>query len=89
MALAKIASGEPIAAKPAPFLNAIDEVLAEPSSNPGRKTFAPMIWPTFEREEIKQRVANFRAHQQKLTHEPEDFYLQTMAKALSPIKHRS
>ena len=73
--------------RPPAFLNALEEALAEPPSNPVQKTFAPMTSPASEREEIKQRVANFRAQQQK--REREDFYLRTMAKALSPIKNDS
>ncbi len=87
MALAKSAREEPISVRPPAFLNALEEALAEPPSNPVQKTFAPMTSPASEREEIKQRVANFRAQQQK--REREDFYLRTMAKALSPIKNDS
>ena len=33
-----------------------------------------------ERDEIKQRLANFKAHQLKLKTEREDYYLQTMTR---------
>jgi hypothetical protein len=46
---------------------------------------APMTRPTSEREEILRRVSNFRAHQEKMTREREDYYLQTKAKMLAII----
>ena len=88
MALAKSARDE-AAAGPTPFLNAVEEALAAPNSSPIQKTFAPIVWPAYGREEIKRRVANFGAHQKKMTREREDFYLQTMARVLAPIKNRS
>jgi hypothetical protein len=89
MALAKSARDGAAAARPTPFLNAVEQTLAAPNSNPIQKTFAPIVLPAYGREEIKQRVANFSAHQKKMTREREDFYLQTMAKVLAPIKNRS
>jgi hypothetical protein len=46
---------------------------------------APMIWPTSQRDEILQRVSNFRAHQEKMAREREDYYLQAKAKMLAAI----
>jgi hypothetical protein len=43
--------------------------------------FAPMIWPISEREEIKQRVASFKAIQQRVQREREDYCARTLAKA--------
>jgi len=43
----------------------------------------PTVWPTSERDEIRQRVNNFRAHQQKMTREREDYYLQIKARMLA------
>ena len=40
--------------------------------------------PTSERDEIRKRVSNFRAHQEKMAREREDFYLQVKAKMMSP-----
>jgi hypothetical protein len=45
----------------------------------------PMTWPRSERDEILQRVSNFRTHQQKMAREREDYYLQAKAKMLSAI----
>ena len=44
---------------------------------------APMTWLTSERDEILQRVSNFRAHQEKMAREREDYYLQAKAKMLA------
>jgi hypothetical protein len=38
------------------------------------------------REEIKQRVAGFRAHQEKLRREREDYYLETTAKTRAMLR---
>ena len=40
----------------------------------------PLTLPLSEREEIKQRLANFRAHQLRMQAEREDYYLQTMTR---------
>ena len=42
------------------------------------------ITPASERDEIRQRVNNFKAHQQKVAREREDYYLQMKAKMLAP-----
>jgi hypothetical protein len=38
-----------------------------------------------ERDEIRQRVSNFKAHQQKMAREREDYYLQVKARMLSSL----
>jgi hypothetical protein len=40
--------------------------------------------PVSERDEIRKHVSNFRAHQEKMAKEREDFYLQAKAKMMSP-----
>jgi hypothetical protein len=44
-----------------------------------------MTWPAFARDEVTQRVANFKAHQKRMQSEREDYYLQTMARARAVI----
>ncbi len=39
--------------------------------------------PTSERDEILRRVSNFRAHQEKVAREREDYYSQARAKMLA------
>ena len=38
-----------------------------------------------ERDEIRQRVSNFKAHQQKMAREREDYYLQVKARMLASL----
>jgi hypothetical protein len=40
----------------------------------------PLTLPPSERDEIKQRLANFKAHQLRMQAEREDYYLQTMTR---------
>jgi hypothetical protein len=42
------------------------------------------ITPASERDEIRQRVSNFKAHQEKMARRREDYYLQMKAKMLAP-----
>jgi hypothetical protein len=44
----------------------------------------PAITPASERDEIRQRVNNFKAHQQKVAREREDYYQQIKAKMTAP-----
>jgi hypothetical protein len=55
------------------------------TSRPVPLSAAPMPRPTSERDEILRRVSNFRAHQEKMTREREDYYSQTKAKMLATI----
>jgi hypothetical protein len=47
-------------------------------------TVAPIVLPASESDEIRQRVSNFKAHQEKMTREREDYYLQVKARMLAP-----
>lgn len=75
MAFAKSVKGETV--KPEIPMALIDEALAP--QPPGSARLTPMVWPTSGREEIKQRVANFKAHQARVQREREDYYERTMA----------
>jgi hypothetical protein len=41
--------------------------------------------PASERDEIRQRVSKFKAHQEKMAREREDYYLQVKARMLSSV----
>lgn len=41
----------------------------------------PLSWDTSEREHIASRIQNFRAHQERMRREREDFYSRTMQRA--------
>jgi hypothetical protein len=64
-----ILAQEPIAPDPIP-----EETNAWPARLP------PMTLPPSERDEIKQRLANFKALQLRMKSEREDYYLQTMTR---------
>jgi hypothetical protein len=49
-------------------------------------TIAPIVRPTSERDEIRKRVDNFKAHQDKIARDRENYYLQVRAKKmLAPV----
>jgi len=48
----------------------------------------PMQWRPLSRDEIKQRVATFKAHQQKFEREREDYCLQTLARTRAALEQR-
>jgi hypothetical protein len=78
-----------------PVLATLDAVLADefaapsplpvtPSPTPEPTTWPtrllPMTVPPSERDEIKQRLANFKAHQLRMQTERETYYSETMAR---------
>ena len=82
------AKAEIVPADP-PVLATVEAVLAQepiaPSPQPAETNawpakLPPLTLPPSERDEIKQRLANFKAHQLKMQAEREDYYLQTMAR---------
>ena len=58
--------------------------LPEPKTWPAR--LPPMTVPPSERDEIKQRLANFKAHQSRMQAEREDYYLQTMTRTRAMLE---
>ena len=81
--LEAVLAEEPTAPSPLPeapsLLPEPPSPIPEPKTWPAR--LPPMTLPPSERHEIKQRVANFKAHQLKMQAEREDYYSQTMARA--------
>ena len=51
-----------------------------PNQRLGLARLPAMTVPPSERDEIKQRLANFKAHQLRMQAEREDYYLQTMTR---------
>src|SRR3954466_10253191 len=49
-------------------------------SSPGKPSESEMPWRSPVREEITQRVAGFKAHQEKMRREREDYYQETIAR---------
>ena len=70
---------QPIADLPV-ALRMAEQALAD-TSKPIPPT--PTVRPGSERDEIRQRVNNFRAHQEKMAREREDYYLQMKARMLA------
>jgi hypothetical protein len=68
----------------APVVRTAEQALAD-TSKPIPAAITPMTWPTSERDEIPERVSNFRAHQETMAREREDYYLQVKAKMLAGI----
>jgi hypothetical protein len=62
----------------------VEQPLADTSKPiPSSAAITSMTWPMLDRDEIRQRVGNFRIHQEKFAREREDYYLQTRAKMLA------
>ena len=61
-------------------LVAIEQTL-KVEERPPRTSFAPMNWPASEREEIKRRVAKFKAHQLRMQNERDAYFVRTMMQA--------
>ncbi len=72
---------QPIAGLPV-ALRMAEQALADTS-----KPIQPPISLTLasERDEIRQRVSNFKAHQEKMAREREDYYLQVKARMLASV----
>jgi hypothetical protein len=75
--------------KPAPDLaiavKTAEQALAEtpkPVAPPANIT--PTVFPTSVRDEVRQCVSKFRAHQEKMAREREDHYLQIKARMMPP-----
>ncbi len=79
MAFAREVQRRPIPDLPVAIRTA-EQALAD-TSKPIPPT--PTVRPGSERDEIRQRVNNFRAHQEKMAREREDYYLQTKARMLA------
>jgi hypothetical protein len=87
MAFVKSVEGpkdKPVMTPPAVLL----EALAEPSRPNATKTIAPPSDRLSERDEIMRRVLSFKAHQEKMAREREDYCSRTIAKVRAIIENR-
>ena len=84
MTFAKSVEIEAVLANPR-VVATVKNALAEPPKSP-RDGFAPMTWPASERDEIKRRLASFKAHQLRLQNEREDYYSKTMIRTRAIIE---
>jgi len=86
MAFAKdVSRRQPVADLPVAMRTA-EQALADTSKPiPPPATIVPTMLPASERDEIRQRVSNFKAHQEKIAREREDYYLQVKARMLASV----
>jgi hypothetical protein len=75
--LAEPTTQSPLPEVPSPLPGA-PSPLSEPTTWPTR--LPPLTLPPSERDEIKQRLTNFKTHQLRMQAERESFYGQTMAR---------
>ena len=64
--------------QPAPTVSDHAHVASDETAEPPR--LEPMKWGGSEREEIRKRIATFKAHQQRFTREREDYALSTLTR---------
>ena len=84
MAFVKDVKREPIPDLSA-AMTTVEQALADTSKPDLSRAVMPIARPTSERDEIRQRISNFKAHQEKMAREREDYYLQVKAKMLAPV----
>jgi hypothetical protein len=72
--------------QPAPTVSEHAHVVSNETAEQPR--LEPMKWGGSEREEIRRRVANFKAHQQRFTKEREDYAASTLIRVQGG-RHRS
>src|ERR1700716_3425961 len=72
--------------QPAPTVSKPAHVMSHETAEQAR--LEPMKWGGSEREEIRQRVANFKAHQQRFTKERKDYAASTLIRVQGG-RHRS
>jgi len=59
---------------------------SRPLKSMDRASTSQMTWRSPAREEITQRVAGFKAHQEKMRREREDYYRETIAKTRALLR---
>ena len=85
MAFARDVKRQPIPDLPVAMRTAEQALVDTPNPVDQAATIAPIVRPTSERDAIRQRVDNFKTHQEKIAREREDYYLQVKAKMLAPV----
>jgi hypothetical protein len=54
-----------------------------PESPRPRSPIPTIVWSVSERDQIQKRVSDFRAHQEKIKREREDYYAQVKARMMA------
>jgi hypothetical protein len=84
MALAKGVKPEPISDVQA-AMRSVEQALADTPKPVGSLTALPSILARSESDEIRQRVSNFKAHQEKMARDREDYYSQIKARMMASV----
>jgi hypothetical protein len=84
MAFAKDVRPQPISDPPIAMKIAEQALADTPIPVEPPVAIVPIVWTTRERDEIQERVNNFRVHQEKIAREREDYYLQMKARMMTP-----
>jgi hypothetical protein len=69
--------------QPVPTVSGPSKVVSDETTEQPR--LEPMKWDGSAREEIRQRIATFKAHQQRFTREREDYALSTLLRVQGGI----
>jgi hypothetical protein len=84
MALTKDVKHQPIQNLPI-ALTAVEQALFDtPKTVPPPAAIATDLLPGSERDEIRKRINNFKAHQEKIAREREEYYQQVKTKMMTP-----
>ena len=85
MAFAKDVRAQPLPDRPAAAIAAKQALADNPKPVIPAAAFPPIASPTSERDEIRRRVNDFRAHQEKVTREREGYYFQMKARMMASV----
>ena len=86
LSFVKSVKGERIEFTPALSLDVAEQILSQPPEKI-QQHGSPAFGPSSERDEIKRHVANFRAHQERVAREREEFYLLVKARTRALIEN--
>jgi hypothetical protein len=84
MVFANHVKRKPVPDLPIAMKTAEQALAATPKPVGPPANITPIVLPTSERDEIRQRVSKFRAHQEKMAREREHHYLQVKARMMPP-----
>ena len=85
MALAKDAKSQPIADLPIVLRVSEQDLAGTTKSANQPAALRTVVLPGSERDAIRQRVSNFKAHQEKMARDREDYYLQVKARMMASV----
>jgi hypothetical protein len=84
MALTKDVKHQPIQNLPIALTTAEQALSDTTKTVPPPAAIATNVLPGSERDEIRKRINNFKAHQEKIARERDEYYQQVKAKMMTP-----